>query len=390
MFFGSIASSHPIGSLLAEVVMNTMRMLALPAGLLAAVLTVGGCQRSKTTASESAAVEVDGVACHVSGPYTHENLSVFLIHSRRQDRRNFLTLPEGLKEKTVRITEKEEEEVGELLIDNQSDRPLYLQEGERLQGGKQDRTIIASLVVPPHSGKMVVPTACIEQSRWVEGTAGKKFGFTLNGALAPKGVRGAAKVENSQRKVWACVEVQKMSGQARLKTRNTNSSANEMLDSPQAQQISNRYAKELNGPLSRHGDAVGVVIVINGQIEEVNVYPSHALLSKLYPRLVRSYALQAALLKDQAKATEPLTPAQIARFMREGKEKSATKKMISTANEARVQELEGNKFICTTRYKGDMVHWQLMKKNGLADGEDRGDAKKADVEMREKALGTDW
>src|SRR5436190_15093012 len=121
-------------------------------------------------------VEVEDVAFQVSGPHAHENLAVFLIQTGKQDTRNFLTLDEGLTKGLVKITEQEQETVGSLQLDNQSDRPLYLQEGERLQGGKQDRTIAMSRVVPPKSGKMNVATFCIEQSRWQEGESGRKFG----------------------------------------------------------------------------------------------------------------------------------------------------------------------------------------------------------------------
>src|SRR5207245_7218815 len=132
--------------------------------------------------SASAVVELDGTAYQIRGPLTHEDLAVFLLCCDRQDQRDFLTLDEGLREGLVKITEQEQERVGALQIENLSDRPLYLQEGERLQGGKQDRTIISSLVVPPKSGKRSVPTFCVEASRWTEGAKGKSFGFTVNPA----------------------------------------------------------------------------------------------------------------------------------------------------------------------------------------------------------------
>src|SRR5947209_1556053 len=89
-------------------------------------------------------VEVDGTTYHIQGPFTHQDLSVFLLCSSRQDGSDFLTLDEGLKAGLVTISEQEEERVGALRIENQSDRPLYLQEGERLVGGKRDRTNITT------------------------------------------------------------------------------------------------------------------------------------------------------------------------------------------------------------------------------------------------------
>jgi hypothetical protein len=328
----------------------------------------------------SADVEVEGTAYHIHGPFTHQDLAVFLFCSDRQDDRNFLTLDDGLTQGLVTITEQEHERVGALWIENQSDRPLYLQEGERLSGGKQDRTIISSLVIPPKSGKTSVPTFCVEHSRWVEGNKGREFGFTVNPALAPKGVRGAAKVEGSQERVWGCVEKQKDSAHTKLQCPNTNSSVNEMLDAPQVQAISEEYASALGRALDRaeNRDAVGMAIVFNGQIEEVNLYPNRALFRKLYPRLIRAYAVQAALLKDQAKATEPVTDAAVVQFLQSGDARSEKQKTLDAHNDVQVSDLGDNKFQCTTHYNGQSVHWQVMKKNR------EGGTAGADV------LGSDW
>jgi hypothetical protein len=317
----------------------------------------------------SADVAVDGTTYHIRGPFTHQDLTVFLLCSDRQDGHDFLTLDEGLKEGLVTITEQEQERVGALGIENQSDRPLYLQEGERLVGGKQDRTIISSLVIPPRSGKTTVPTFCVEHSRWVEGDKGRAFGFSVNPALAPKGVRGAAKVEGSQEKVWGCVAAQKDSAHKTLQCPNTNSSVNEMLDAPQVQRLSEEYAAALGRALDRAEgrDAVGMAIVFNGQIEEVNLYPNTALFRKLFPRLIRAYAVQAALLKDQPKGGEPLTAAAVAQFLQAGEARSHKENALDAHNDVEVNELGDHRFQCTTRYNGRSIHWQLLAKNREGD-----------------------
>jgi hypothetical protein len=314
-------------------------------------------------------VEIDGTAFQIQGPFTHQDLTVFLLCSDRQDAQDFLTLDEGLKEGLVSITEQEQEQVRALLIENQSDRPLYLQEGERLVGGKQDRTIVSSLVIPPKSGKTSVPTFCVEHNRWTEGDKGKKFGFSVNPALAPKGVRGAAKVEGSQDRVWGCVAAQKVSANKTLKCPNTNSSVNEMLDSPQVQSISEEYAGAMVRALERaeNSKAVGMAIVFNGQIEEVDLYPNRALFRKLFPRLVRAYAVQAALLRDQAKQAEPVTRAAVVQFVQANNAKSQKNNTLDAHNDVQVCELANSRFQCTTHYNGQAIHWQVMAKNREGD-----------------------
>jgi hypothetical protein len=357
---------------------RTARVCSIAAA--ATVLLALGVFFALPTKKAFAEVEVEGTAYRVRGPFTHQDLTVFLLCSDRPDRDNFLTLDEGLREGQVIITEQENEQVRALQIENKSDRPLYLQEGERLIGGKQDRTIISSLVIPPHSGKTSVPTFCVEHSRWVEGEKGRGFGFSVNPALAPKGVRGAAKVEGSQDRVWGCVAKQKDSAHKKLQCPNTNSSVNEMLDAPQVQAISEEYAaalgKALDGAETR--DAVGMAIVFNGRIEEVNLYPTRALFHKLYPRLIRAYAVQAALLKDQPKGGSPLTDAAVAQLLKDRDAKSHKTNSLDAHNDVDVCELGDGRYQCTTHYNGQSIHWQWMAKTregGTADAE---------------VLGSDW
>jgi hypothetical protein len=227
---------------------------------MAVVLLGAGCHRADSPGNLAGA-EQDPGSYEITGPYAHQNLSVFLIHSPSQDDREFITLDQGLKEGWVKVTEKQQEQVGQLQIENQSDYPLFLQEGDRLQGGKQDRIIIASLVVPSQSGQMTVPTFCIEQGRWQEGEQGVSFAGTGNTALAPKATRLAAKFDNNQHNVWQSVREQKLATSAANLAGSGNSSLNEALDSPQVKRISDEFAQALQDVLQEHEDAVGVAIV---------------------------------------------------------------------------------------------------------------------------------
>jgi hypothetical protein len=352
------------------------------------LMLLAGCGRSAppteapapTAPTPSAAsVKLDDKAIHVTGPYVHENMAVFLIHADQQDKSDFLTLDEGLSKGLVEITEKAQGQVQELVIDNKSDRPLYLQEGERIQGGKQDRTIASSLVIAAHSGKQPLPAFCVEQSRWTEGKSGRQFGLPGGVALAPKGVRGAAKFEKGQGKIWANVQGIKVSANNYFDAQNTNSSVNELFDSPRIQGITKEYATDLTAILEKHPDAVGVAIAVNGEFEEADIYPNHGLLSKLYPRLVQSYAVQAALLKDKAKGAPSLSTDDIVACLQKGPAKSERQERLDSRNLLEIHELDKDRYTCTTNFDGRMVNYQMMKKNGVPA-----------TSPRQSMLKTDW
>src|SRR5215216_4710480 len=75
----------------------------------------------------------------LSGPYTHKNLTVFLIHGKEQTHKTFLALQEALAQKKVKVYETKD--VNELAIRNLSNEDIYIQAGDIVRGGEQDRMI---------------------------------------------------------------------------------------------------------------------------------------------------------------------------------------------------------------------------------------------------------
>lgn len=289
----------------------TMHVLAV---LVAVAVVYGAASASR---HDSVAVPINDTVMRLSGPYTEDNLAIYLIHTPvPQDDRSFITLDEGQASKLVEVAEVNEGgTVEKLTIDNKSDQYLFLQTGDRVIGGKQDRIVRETLIVPPHSGKKQLDAFCVEQTRWKAGEQGIKFGNSSNVALAPKEVRAAAAYEMSQTAVWAEVANQRT---VRAKNALANgefktSSLNEAMDDARAQRISDRAAAALDRIVARYPDAVGVVIAVNGQVEELNVYPNHALLRKQCPRL-GDYGVRAWIGRNDS-SEQPLSPQQVATFM---------------------------------------------------------------------------
>src|ERR1041384_7678698 len=64
----------------------------------------------------------------LEGPFTHGNLSVFLIHGQDKIKGSFLTLQEALVQRKVLV--RETREVNELSIENISTEEVYVQSGD--------------------------------------------------------------------------------------------------------------------------------------------------------------------------------------------------------------------------------------------------------------------
>src|ERR1700736_5309918 len=98
-----------------------------------------------------------GSSVRVEGPLVNQNLAIYVVRGKATDSRNYITLNEAMREKTVVLREQgtgsghDRSQVNELEIQNKSDRWLYIQAGDVIQGGKQDRTIGTDVAIPPHS-----------------------------------------------------------------------------------------------------------------------------------------------------------------------------------------------------------------------------------------------
>src|SRR6266700_3367221 len=104
-------------------------------------------------------------AYRLEGPFTEGNLLVFLIHGKDKIKgQSFLTLQEALVQKKVIV--RETRSVNELAIENISREEVYVQSGDIVKGGQQDRMLVVDLMLPPHSGKIPIAAYCVENGRW--------------------------------------------------------------------------------------------------------------------------------------------------------------------------------------------------------------------------------
>ncbi len=304
----------------------------------------------------------------VTGPQRYQNLAIYLIHGKATSDAKFITLQEGLASGKVSVSEKGAAQVSELAIENRSDQPLFLQEGDRLKGGQQDRTCYTSLVVKPSSGPTGLPAFCVEHGRWTAGASGDRFGSTEAYALAPQSVRIAAKVQKNQDAVWANVGEAKRLLSASLQAPNATSSLNEALDSPKTAAAVKGYVDALSKLLADQDDAIGVAIAVGERIEEVNVYANHELLTKIYPKLLESYASDAAARADvpgKGNAAKPIVapppPAEaVLVFMNSDEAKLVRDEKVNATNRLTVENL-GGRFRCITTCEGQPVHTQWMR-----------------------------
>ena len=294
--------------------------LFLAAGLVAAVAVVwvvGGLAPDRPrpdgepeptgpfSASQTPGAAVKAADYKLSGPYTHGNLSVYLVHGRETlEGKSFLTLQDGLAGGQAVVHETGN--VGELAVENRSaDDELFVQAGDIVKGGKQDRTLPYDAIIGPLSGRVPVRSFCVEQGRWTNrgSESGKSFSSSYSN-LATNDLKRAAYSpgEASQGAVWSNVSKTqaKLAAKAGAPVQDeaSRSSLQLTMESPAVRAALAPFQTALAKAPDGKADAIGCVVTVNGRPVSADVYAARALFRKLWPKLLAAGAVEAYLADD--------------------------------------------------------------------------------------------
>jgi hypothetical protein len=283
----------------------------------------------------------------VSGPFTHSNLSIFLLHGKDSisNTGKLLTLEEALEQKKIIVHETSE--VNELAIENISDDlEIFVQTGDIVKGGKQDRLIACDMIVPPKSGKMPISSFCCESGRWQQrgGESATQFGAS-NQQAANQAVKLAVNGSRSQPEVWTKVKEAQMKLARNVGKPVTNdqspSSYQLTLEDKEILAKVDAYTKELKKLAADNADAIGFVIVTNGKVTGAEIYGSHALFLKLWPKLIYGAAVDALSELDPKKTFSLPTEKDVEKFLADAS-KGKEKEIASSAATNQQKHLAGN------------------------------------------------
>ena len=207
----------------------------------------------------------------VSEPVTYKNLSIFLIHGKDENSKgNILTLQEALERKLFAVYETSD--VNELEVENLSKEfDVFIQSGDIVKGGKQDRVLAVSIIIPARSGRVSIEAFCVESGRWTKRGDEESGKFTSsNDRLVTKELKIAANGQRSQQEVWKQVsEAQAKLGKAvggSVASNTSSSSLQLSLENKQAAATVDEYLRQLGGAINGRSDVIGYAFAVNGQI----------------------------------------------------------------------------------------------------------------------------
>lgn len=304
----------------------------------------------------------------LTGPYTHKNLTIFLVHGKNVIKaKSFLTLQEALVQKKVVVYETKS--VNELSIQNFSSQDVYVQAGDIVKGGQQDRMIGVDLIVPPRSGKLPISAFCVEHGRW-SGRGSERAGVfsSSSDAVATKEIKLAAKASNSQGGVWQSVTLaqDKLSRNvgARVNSSVSESSLQLAVENGKVQENADSYVKALTGILNSSDDVIGYVFAINGKVNSADIYGSNVLFKKLWPKLLKANAVE-AIAELQGNKFKPASAESAKGFLSDSEKANGSAKDVNARVNLMTREDNENIFFETRdkQQDGAWVHRNYIKKN---------------------------
>ena len=280
----------------------------------------------------------------VSGPVTHENLTVFFIHGTSAPGKAPLTLEEALAKRAVEV--RETGNVNQLEIENSGNEPVFIQAGDIVKGGQQDRTLMVSLLLPPKSGRIPIASFCVEQGRWTARGREDTSQFSTASAAVPsremklamkapmpaappaggnadarivggnsasarivRGNSAASETGERQAQVWESVRKTqaKLSGNVGSQVRSAQSASSLQLALENEKLIDAQkgYGNALKAAGESGDDIVGFIFAVNGELNSADVYPSNGLFRKMWSKLLTASVIEAIGHKDEPAVAAP-------------------------------------------------------------------------------------
>jgi hypothetical protein len=220
---------------------------------------------------------------------------------------------------------------------------VFITSGDIVKGGRQDRTIGTDLICSAKSGKMPIAAFCVEHGRWTQrGQEAAGHFASADAMVVGNSMKLAGNVnsgKSDQGKVWASVSEnqaalsQTVGGVVNAPT--SPSSLQLALENEKVQKSTDDYIKILGPAVEGKNDVIGYAIAVNGKISSADVYGSHALFAKLWPKLLKSSAVEAlAARKPGDKIESTVAAGEVEKFLGDAEKAKAERKQVNDRTEA--------------------------------------------------------
>jgi hypothetical protein len=331
----------------------------------------------------------------VSAPVIHENLAIYLVHGKSAAGAVPLTLDEALAKRAVQVHETGN--VNELQIENLGTDEVFVQSGDIVKGGQQDRVLTVSLILPPKSGRIPIASFCVEQGRWSARGKEDVKTFATAAAVVPSreakiamkapaapaaadsaptgGVAGnrvrtyalsaASDTSTRQQEIWRKVRTMQQGLSSNLgvtvNAAASQSSLQLALEHEKLQAAQSAYLAALQPAGEKDADVIGYVFAVNGKLNSAEIYPSNGLFRKMWPKLLKASITEAIGQKNAGGDATPSSEAAMA-FLDDAIKGAASEKPLTADVRLETRAGEAAFYFETRRASGAWVHRSYLAK----------------------------
>lgn len=206
---------------------------------------------------------------------------------------NLSSLQKALKEKKVRVNEIKgsgNADVRVIEMRNMSKEAIVVQSGEILAGGKQDRIIAQTMIIPPDRQRYYVNVYCVEKGRWAR--RAKPFNYYRTADMA---LRRANDISRKQHNIWETIENQFVTSGKKSQT----SAYKDILADRRFLEADSQYIKFFTNKLANtDSNFAGFVAITGGQIIGTDLYSTREMAMESFLNSLRSYSATAIVVGD--------------------------------------------------------------------------------------------
>src|SRR5262245_14156645 len=337
----------------------------------------------------------------VSGPHVHGNLAIYLVHGTSAAGPVPLTLQEAIAKGNVQVSETGH--VNELEIENTGSAPVFIQAGDIVKGGRQDRVLTVSFLLPANSGRLPIASYCVEQGRWSARGMEDQKRFSSAGeampsrsallamtappapqepsqpeaglnppagtaALSQRVAREVDEVASKQRQVWDSVATtqRKLSQglNAPVASPQSASSLQLALENDKLKGAQAAFMAALQPAGEKEADVVGYVVAINGRMNSANLYPSNALFRKMWGKQLAAAVTEATGEAGGSvpTATPPPAPAAATQFLAEAEKGKTYQRPVAAGSLQEIRDADKFLYNEARAADGQWIHRNYLAK----------------------------
>ncbi|MGL4551804.1 MAG: ARPP-1 family domain-containing protein, partial [Gemmataceae bacterium] len=200
---------------------------------------------------------------------------------------------------------------------------------------------------PAKSGRVPLPSFCVESGRWKSRGKEDVAAFSSSAyALTDNRLKLACRGMKDQRKVWEEVaNAQKVLAEkvkAEVRDPGSATSLQLTLENRAVRDTVEKYVAALGKAAAGEKGAVGVVVVINGKVNNADVYASAELFGKLWPKLLRASAAEAAMHHKEGATFAAATKASAEAFLADAAGGKASETKTAAGHREQKKETEAS------------------------------------------------